>query len=139
MDALSRLDPNEAVQLAGSVRMLPADDLLLSALRVLSEHSPEASKQRLFQAIASRDMRTRQLGWDLLATVEGDDVMQVIHEGLESYLAGSLPKDVSLNLLEASRKAASVKNGKLSLANMERNGRRKMPLVNGYLRSKVVT
>ena len=116
LDALSRLDPNEAVQLAGSVRMLPADDLLLSALRVLAEHSPEASKQRLFQAIASRDMRTRQLGWDLLATVEGDDVMQVIHEGLESYLAGSLPKDVSLNLLEAAQgrisKEWEVKLGK---------------------------
>ena len=101
LEALSRLDTPAAVELALNVRMLPADELLLAGLRILAQHAPSLSKSRLIEATESRDLRVRQLAWDLLAKLGDIDIRDVVSRGVERYLAGELPASDSLNVLEA--------------------------------------
>ncbi|MGB1814023.1 MAG: hypothetical protein ACPHJ3_01620, partial [Rubripirellula sp.] len=54
-----------------------------------------------------RNLKVRQLAWDILAQCSGPDVVATIEGGVRSYLEGSLSPDVQLNVVEAA-------NGKVS-------------------------
>ena len=103
LSALSRLDASAAVRFASTVRLWPADELLLASLRVLAAHKPNESVETLIEATESRDLRVRQIAWDLLAPIDNAAVQQAIDRNLEKYLKGDLPKDVSLNVIEAAK------------------------------------
>lgn len=100
LEALARLDVSVAIKIASDIRMLPADELLLAGLRVLAAHAPTLAKSRLVEATESRNIRVRQLAWDLLAKLEGNEVREVFNRGVEQYLTGDLPVAVALNVLE---------------------------------------
>jgi quinoprotein glucose dehydrogenase len=107
LTALARLDADTAVVIALDIRLIPADEVVLSALEVLAEYAPVQSVDRLIEATESRDSRVRQIAWDLIAPMKDEKIQQAINLGMERYLAGDIPADVALNLVEAS-------NGRLS-------------------------
>ena len=98
---LSRLNPPQAVALAREVKLLPASELLTAALRVLATHDAQASIGKFIEATQSRSTDVRQLAWDLLAENKSPAANEAIRSGVTSYLAGELPVDVQLNVLEA--------------------------------------
>ena len=105
--ALNRLNPKNAVALARQVKLKPVTKLLPEALKVLAQHDSEASLPRFIEATESRNLKVRQLAWDILAQCSGPDVVATIEGGVRSYLEGSLSPDVQLNVVEAA-------NGKVS-------------------------
>ncbi|MCG8648318.1 MAG: HEAT repeat domain-containing protein, partial [Pirellulales bacterium] len=109
LQALSRLDLKKATEIARSIKMLPATALLRSALQVLAQHDSKGSLAKFVEATQSRDMRIRQLGWDILGRIDDPKAKAAVAKGMRSYLEGSLPADVHLNVREAA-------NGKLDEA-----------------------
>ena len=105
--ALNRLNPKSAVALAKQVKLKPVTELLPEALKVLAQHDSEASLPRFIEATESRNLKVRQLAWDILAEYGGPDAVATIEGGVRSYLAGTLSSDVQLNVVEAA-------NGKVS-------------------------
>lgn len=101
--ALSRLDRVQAVALSRKVNLLPANELLLGALNVLSKYDAKQSMGKFVKATQSRNREVRQLGWDLLARSKSAESVTTIIAGVQAYLDGSLPQDVHLNVIEASR------------------------------------
>ncbi|MGI9470221.1 MAG: PVC-type heme-binding CxxCH protein [Rubripirellula sp.] len=101
--ALNRLDPAKAVALAKKVKLLPATEMLLQALKVLAEHSPKESTSKFVEATSSRSMDVRQLAWDILASSEESQAEEAIAKGVQGYLESTLAGDVHLNVLEAAK------------------------------------
>ena len=99
--ALNRLDPPSAVALAKGVKLLPANELLPVALRVLAQRSPRDSLPKFVEATSSRSMEVRQLAWDILASSEESQAKEAISKGVQGYLDATLARDVHLNVLEA--------------------------------------
>ena len=99
--ALNRLSPKSAVVLAKQVKLKPVTELLPEALKVLAQHDSEASLPRFIAATESRNLKVRQLAWDILAECGGSDAVATIEAGVRAYLAGTLSPDVQLNVVEA--------------------------------------
>ncbi len=99
--ALNRLNPKTAVALARQVKLKPVTKLLPEALKVLAQHDSVASLPRFIEATESRNLKVRQLAWDILAECGGPDVVATIEKGVRSYLEGTLSTDVQLNVVEA--------------------------------------
>lgn len=102
LSALARLDREKAVSLARQVELTPATALVPAALAVLAEFDASASLDRFVEATDSRDTQVRQMAWDILAKVDHPKATAAIRDGVKAYVDGSLPSDVSLNVLEAS-------------------------------------
>ncbi|MCP4890153.1 MAG: c-type cytochrome [Planctomycetaceae bacterium] len=103
LESLARLQPAVAVNLAKQVKMLPPTELVPAALRVLATHDAKNSLPKFVQAIQSRNVKIRQLGWDILAKDETTEGRQVIADAVESWLRNELTPDVHLNVFEASK------------------------------------
>jgi len=101
LESLARLDANVAVRLARQVKVVPPSGLVPAALRVLAKHDAEASLGKFVQATRSRDTVIRQLGWDILAQGGAPEAKKAIVDAVQSFIAGELPADVHLNVLEA--------------------------------------
>ncbi len=99
--ALARLDSDKAVRLARHVNLLPATELLQESLAVLGEYDIKESLGKFVQATQSRNVSVRQLAWDVLAKSDSPKALAAIVGGVQSYLDGTLPADVQLNVLEA--------------------------------------
>ena len=104
--AISRLDKTFAVKLANGVKDLGVGDLSLAALQVLSRYDAQGSLEFFLKSTDSRDMRVRQLAWDVIANIDEVTAKQRLADGVRSFLQGDLAKDVHLNVVEAA-------NGKL--------------------------
>jgi quinoprotein glucose dehydrogenase len=101
--ALSRLDRTKAVGLARGVNLVPANEMLSAALSVLAKYDARDSLSKFVKATQSRSQPVRQLGWDILARSVAPEALSTIIAGVQAYLDGSLPGDVHLNVMEASR------------------------------------
>ena len=99
--ALNRLDPPRAVALANGVKLLPANELLPEALRVLAQRASKDSLEKFVEATSSRSMEVRQLAWDILAASQEPQAKEAISKGVQGYLDATLAADVHLNVLEA--------------------------------------
>ncbi|QDT10453.1 PVC-type heme-binding CxxCH protein [Planctomycetes bacterium K23_9] len=99
--ALARLDAVRAVTLARGVKLTDDALLVTTAIQTLSNLDKAKSLPTVIQATKSRDMRVRQLAWDLLAKSKDDSAVKEIRKAVQDYLDGSLPSDVHLNVLEA--------------------------------------
>jgi quinoprotein glucose dehydrogenase len=99
--ALARLAPTQAVAMAKKVSLVPATTLVPAALDVLGRLDPQGSITRFVEATGSRDMRVRQLAWDILAAIDHPKATETIVAGVNQYLDGSLPTDAQLNVIEA--------------------------------------
>ena len=103
LDALARLDSIAAVKFASKIRLSPADDLLISALQVLAKYDSNQSIDILIGATASRELRVKQVAWDLLAPIDHPKVQAEIDRNLEAYVRGDLSNDIALNLIETAQ------------------------------------
>ncbi len=101
LQALSKLDHAKAVALARDVKLLPATELLPTALRVLAAHDAENSLPKFMKATQSRNRESRQISWDILAKHDDPAAVATIVAGVQAYLEGTLPGDVHLNVMEA--------------------------------------
>ena len=81
--------------------MLPATELSRAALRVLATLDAKGSLDKFIEATGSRNVRVRQLGWDILANIKEPKATETIVNAVNRYLDGSLPADVHLNVLQA--------------------------------------
>ena len=99
--AISRLDKKLAVKLANSVKDLGAGDLSLAALKVLSANDQKGSVDFFLESTGSRDMRVRQLAWDVIGKIDDKTVAAQITKGVQQLLDGELSSDVQLNVVEA--------------------------------------
>lgn len=113
LQALARLDRDEAVKLAKAVSMTPANELVTASLDVLARFNAKQSIAKFVSATDSGSIDVRQKAWDILATLNEPQAITTIIGGVERYLAGTLPADVHLNVLEAA-------TGKLDDATRER-------------------
>jgi quinoprotein glucose dehydrogenase len=112
--SLMRLDPELAAPL---VRQLTTDDAVLvrvAALEGLAELEPVAALPLLEAATRSSVSVERQAAWDILARVDQPAAGTLIARGVASYLAGTLPADVWMNVIEA----AESKSDKQLLADL---------------------
>jgi len=101
--ALNRLNPTSAVALAKQVKLKPVTELLPEALKILARHDSETSLPRFIEATESRNLKVRQLAWDILAECDGTEAVAMIETGVRSYLAATLSPDVHLNVIEAAK------------------------------------
>ena len=101
LSALNRLDPKGAVVLAKQVKLKPVTELLPQALQVLAQHDAVASLPRFIEATESRNLKVRQLAWDILAECNAPEAVSMIETGVRSYLDVTLSSDVHLNVIEA--------------------------------------
>jgi quinoprotein glucose dehydrogenase len=74
----------------------------------------------LKKGIKSSDSLERQAAWDSLAEIEHDGADELVAQGLEQYLAGSLSPDVWLNVVEAAE--SRLDDGSLQALNSFRDG-----------------
>ncbi len=101
LTALARLDPPAAVKLAKQGSISPSTKMVPAALNVLAAHAKSESMETFLAATKSDNKQLRQLGWDILAGVDHPAAIARINDGVQKYIAGELPADVQLNVLEA--------------------------------------
>lgn len=107
--ALANLDPKQAAALARKVKMVPTTALLPASLEVLWRVDPKNSMDRFVTATQSRDVKVRQLAWDILAKLDDPKASAAIAAGVNDYLRGKLSDDVHLNVLEAANGRVDAK------------------------------
>jgi quinoprotein glucose dehydrogenase len=98
-----KLDGAQALSLvAGLVK--DAEPLVRSqALDQLAKLDVSAALPILAQAIGAEDSAERQQAWDTLAGIDSPQATELIQQGVADYVAGTLPADVWLNVLEAAQ------------------------------------
>jgi quinoprotein glucose dehydrogenase len=103
LQALSRLDPAQALAFAKTVPVRPANQLTVAAIGVLAELDQAKSLPTFVEATKSANVQLRQSAWDVLGNSESDSAVAAIADGVQRYIAGSLSADVHLNVLEAAK------------------------------------
>ena len=78
-----------------------------TALGLYAKLDSSAAMPSLKKSIISNETIERQAAWDALSSIDGEAANQLIQEGLQSYIAGNLPPDVWLNVIEAAEGRAS--------------------------------
>ncbi len=104
MQAIKSLANLEMDKAAPDVRQMLADSnatIRATALGILSRIDPAGALESLEKATHSQDMVERQAAWDALANNRTDGAKAVVTRGLQAYIAGQLPKDVWMNVIEA--------------------------------------
>ncbi len=88
---------------ADVVRALDDDSAALrsEAIKLLAKLDPTHSLTAIENALESQDAGERQAAWDALAMLDSEPAKKLIEGGLRSYIAGKLPPDVWLNVIEA--------------------------------------
>ncbi len=100
--SLTKLDKNSAAPI---VKLLMKDEsgpVRAAALKSLTKLDPASATPLLVEATQSKNMVERQSAWDTLADVDTPEATTAITEGLQQYIAGKLPADVWMNVIEAS-------------------------------------
>jgi quinoprotein glucose dehydrogenase len=101
--ALTRLDPVTALTMAKAIHINPANDLSRAALSVRAKLDRAGSISTFLEATTSRDVRTRQAAWNILANDESQAATTAIEAAVQQYLAGELSEEVHLNVLQAAK------------------------------------
>lgn len=104
LSALSRLQPEKAVAVAMTLLEASQIQLRITALQTIASLQPAAAIEPLTKAAGSEAMIERQAAWDTLAKLDRPEAKDVIVAGLNRYLAGEIPADTALNVVEAANK-----------------------------------
>ena len=99
--ALSRLQPEKAVAVATSLLDASQVKLRIAAFETIAAIKPSSAIAPLQKATNSESVIERQAAWDSLAKIQSPEAQAVIVAGLKRYLAGEVPADTSLNVIEA--------------------------------------
>jgi len=102
--ALARLDSATAVKLARNIPDPPAGELTEAAIGVLAQHAAGESVGRFVASTSSPRLQVRQKAWDILATIDAPEATQAVADAVKDYVAGTLPAEVELNVLQAAAK-----------------------------------
>ncbi len=108
--SLTKLDKSLAAPVIKELAKDPSGPVRAAALKGLTKLDPVAATPLLAEATKSQDMVERQSAWDTLAEIDTPEATQVIAEGLQQYIAGKLPADVWMNVVEASEGRVSAKD-----------------------------
>jgi quinoprotein glucose dehydrogenase len=98
---LARLDQADAVSLAQQVLSSDPVSIQAAALSLIADQPSAEIDQRLSDATGNGEPLLRQLAWDLLGKRHTTLADATLASGVESYLAGNLPSDCWLNVIEA--------------------------------------
>ncbi|MCC6510056.1 MAG: HEAT repeat domain-containing protein, partial [Pirellulaceae bacterium] len=119
VDAVKSLLRLDAKQAAPVIKTLSSDRVgavRAAALKGLAKADPEAATPLLAEATRSSDRVERQSAWDSLAEVDSPEATRIINAGLQQYIAGELPADVWMNVIEASEGRATAESQAALLA-----------------------
>jgi quinoprotein glucose dehydrogenase len=100
--SLMKLDKSVATPIVKTLASDNSGPVRAAALKGLTKIDPAAATPQLVAATKSDDVIERQSAWDSLADVDTPEATQAITEGLQQYIAGKLPADVWMNVIEAS-------------------------------------
>ncbi len=101
LEAMAQLEDD---RLGRAARLATSDDseeLRAVGLRVLSKLDPTLAIPILASVLKDGALREQQQAMATLASLEGKSADQLIGESLESLVAGDLPEEIHLDLLEA--------------------------------------
>lgn len=101
IEGLFRLRKKQTVPLLNLLVGYSEAEIRAKALELLVEIEPQNCPPLLAKAVASDSAIERQNGWDLLAKINSPETTAMIESGLKQYIAGELPDDVWLNVIEA--------------------------------------
>ena len=99
--SLSRLQPQKSLDIATTLLDAPQVNLRVAAFQTIAMNSPTKAIAPLSQAIKSDSVVERQAAWDALAKINRPEAHEVIVSGLKNHLAGDVPADTVLNVIEA--------------------------------------
>lgn len=106
--SLMKLDKVVAAPVVKALATDPSGPVRAAALKGLTKLDPVAATPMLADATQSKDRIERQSAWDTLANVDTPEATKVIVQGLQDYIAGKLPADVWMNVVEASEGRVSA-------------------------------
>ncbi len=103
LESLAEIAPERAVEVAATLLESHQPKLRITALETLAEARESASVELLRKGTTSEVTAQRQSAWDMLAQIDSPPAREAIAAGVRDYLAGKLPADTALNVVEAAR------------------------------------
>lgn len=101
INGLVKLDGAQAIDLLERFSADEQVSLRTTALSRLAELAPEKALPGLSDAIGSKEPAEYQAAWDAIGKLELDLGSNLLEQGVRDYIAGSLPPDAWLNVIEA--------------------------------------
>jgi quinoprotein glucose dehydrogenase len=106
LTAMGQLSPRVARR--ESLRLLAREEapqpLRVAAIQTAAALAPQDALQQLTRiALQAEQPRSRQAAWDALATIDADAARETIRTGVSRWIAGELPADSALNVIEAAK------------------------------------
>ncbi len=98
-----KLAGQDALELVKGLVVDERPEVRARAIDALASLDPPAALPVLAAAIQSANSIERQQAWDTLAGIQADQATQLIDQGVADYIAGELPQDVWLNVMEAAK------------------------------------
>lgn len=103
LESLAAIAPERAAEVAATLLDSHQAKLRITALETIAKITPEASVELLKKGTASDVTAQRQSAWDMLARIDSPHAREAIAAGVREYLAGKVPADTALNLIEAAK------------------------------------
>lgn len=101
--AVVKLDGEQALELVNELLKDPQPEVRSQALDSLASLAPSTAVPELSRAVGSESSIERQRAWDTLARIDSQPASDLIERGVADYIAGKLPADVWLNVVEAAK------------------------------------
>lgn len=99
--SLAAIAPDLATTSAAEMIRSNQPKLRIAAMETLAKADPAISVELLKKATTSDTATERQAAWDLLAKIDTPESRQWIAAGVQDYIAGKVPADTELNVVEA--------------------------------------
>lgn len=102
LEALVGLEGDKALALVQPRVNDNAIEVRTSALKLLAKLRPDEALPALKERVQSKDRAERQIAWDTVAALPADKGKTLLNQGVQALIAGELPKDSWLNVIEGS-------------------------------------
>ncbi len=106
--ALIDLEPATAASLSLPLVGDEHPEVAASAAEALGKLQPPGAAGRLIEATASPLPTVQATAWDQLARIDAPEVIDAIRGGVRRWMAGDLPPELQLNVLEAAQTRLAV-------------------------------
>lgn len=102
LEALVGLEGDKALALVQPRVHDNAVEVRISALKLLAKLRPDEAIPVLKGRVQSKDRSERQIAWDTVAALPAEKGKTLLNQGAQALIAGELPKDSWLNVIEGS-------------------------------------
>lgn len=102
LEALVGLEGDKALALVQPRVHDNAVEVRTSALKLLAKLRPDEAIPVLKGRVQSKDRSERQIAWDTVAALPAEKGKTLLNQGAQALIAGELPKDSWLNVIEGS-------------------------------------